>query len=261
MTGLRTHIDEMHRLLASVGYHGTREVYRDFVEVAAISHANVFPQRNAAVLEERYRKIIGKYRQAHHEIFPRLLAHLVLALNYKACDVLGELYMALDAGSARLGQFYTPAAITEVLSKLASPSTEQLHRIVEEVGFINAHEPAAGAGALIIEQAAQLLEHGINYQQHYHATLIDIDLCAVHMAFLQLSVLHVPATVIHGNSLTLEEHSIWHTPAYHLGSFGTKLKRGYALGSLRDLQSQERAPTSSQKRYVPEPSSSSLISL
>jgi len=261
MTELKKHIVSMQSLLGSVGYHGTRKVFCDFVELAAIAHANVFPQPNAAALEERYRKLIMQYRDNDREVFPRLLAQLIDALTYKARDVLGELYMSLDAGSARLGQFYTPTAISDVLSRLATPNAAELQQIVDEIGFITAHEPAAGAGALVIEQAVQLLEHGINYQQHYHALLMDIDLSAVHMAYLQLSILHVPATVVHGNTLTLEQHSVWYTPAYHMGSFRTKLKRGYALGSLRDSRSQEFGPTCSQNRYVPEPSSSSLISL
>src|SRR5690606_398348 len=123
---------------------------------------------------------------------------LVGALSISSCDVLGRLYMELDAGSACLGQYYTPGSITGLISKLASSDAGKLQALVDEVGFITAHEPAAGAGAMIIEQAVQLLACGINYQQHYHASLIDLDLSAVHMAYVQLSLLHIPATVVHG---------------------------------------------------------------
>ena len=53
-------------------------------------------------------------------------------------------------------------------------------------------------------------------------TATDIDLKCVHMCYLQLSLLGIPAVVIHGNSLTLEEHSHWFTPAYILDGWAWK---------------------------------------
>lgn len=42
----------------------------------------------------------------------------------------------------------------------------------------------------------------------------DIDLKCVYMCYLQLSLYGIPAVVIHGNTLTLEEWSRWFTPVY-----------------------------------------------
>ena len=89
-------------------------------------------------------------------------------------------------------------------------------------------------GAMIIAMATALSAKGVNYQQCMHVTAIDTDLRAVHMAYLQFSLLGIPATVVHGNTLTLEQHSVWHTPAHHLGLWGPKLRRGYLLGSPAD---------------------------
>lgn len=50
----------------------------------------------------------------------------------------------------------------------------------------------------------EMLSQGVNYQQT-HVTAVGVDIRAVHMAYLQLSLLHVPAIIIHGNSLSLEE--------------------------------------------------------
>jgi hypothetical protein len=54
------------------------------------------------------------------------------------------------------------------------------------------------------------------------------------MTFLQLSLLHVPAIVIVGNTLSLEERERWYTPAHIMGMWDNKLRRGYALGSAMD---------------------------
>ena len=46
------------------------------------------------------------------------------------------------------------------------------------------------------------------YQQHFHVTAVDLDSKCVHMAYLQVSLLHVPAVLILGNSLSLEERAL-----------------------------------------------------
>jgi hypothetical protein len=85
-------------------------------------------------------------------------------------------------------------------------------------------EPACGGGAMVIALAEALKDEGVNYQHHLHATAVDVDLKCVHMAYIQLALLHVPAVVIHGNSLSLEEHSRWRTPAHVLGVWDWRLK-------------------------------------
>jgi len=48
---------------------------------------------------------------------------------------------------------------------------------------------------------------------------------AVHMAYIQLSLLHIPALVVHGNSLSAETWSAWMTPAHVLGLWDIQLRR------------------------------------
>lgn len=238
MADLKEHIARLQELLGKVGYHASRQVFRDFVEVYAIALANalmVCPER-----EKRYQVLINKYREKDRIVFPRLFELLVSVLErHPGEDFLGQAWMALDGGSAKLGQFYTPASITELLARLGTPEPADLRSKIAETGFITIHEPAAGSGAIVIAQALHLLNAGINYQQHMHVTAWDIDLTAVHMAYVQFTLLHIPAVVVHGNTLTLVEHSRWPTLAHHTGAFEHKLRRGYALGSLMDEASIE----------------------
>jgi len=64
---------------------------------------------------------------------------------------------------------------------------------------------------------------GVNYQRHLHATCIDIDLRCVHMTYLQASLLHIPAIVVHGNSICGEVWGHWYTPAHVLGGWSRRL--------------------------------------
>ena len=75
---------------------------------------------------------------------------------------------------------------------------------------------------------------GVNYQQHLHVTCIDTDIKAVHMAYIQLSLLHVPAVVIHGNTISGECWGEWRTPAHVLGFWDVKLRRAQEADEVVD---------------------------
>ncbi|MBB5420666.1 hypothetical protein [Paraburkholderia atlantica] len=111
---------------------------------------------------------------------------------------------------------------------------------VQRRGFIRLQEPACGAGGMVIAAAESLHAAGHNYQQVMHATCIDIDPCCVHMTYLQLSLLHIPATVVHGNALSMEVWGTWHTPAHVLGGWTFRLRRRVEAELLRDAVALER---------------------
>ena len=80
-------------------------------------------------------------------------------------------------------------------------------------------------GAMVIAAAEAMLDAGHNYQQCMHCTGTDIDIVSVHMAYIQCSLLHIPAVIQHGNFLSNEVWSEWKTPAHVLGGWETKLCR------------------------------------
>jgi len=47
---------------------------------------------------------------------------------------------------------------------------------------------------------------------------VDVDVLCVHMCYIQLTLLHISAEVVHGNSLTNEVFNVWYTPAYIMGA-------------------------------------------
>ena len=97
--------------------------------------------------------------------------------------------------------------------------------LVEEQEFIRAHEPCVGSGAMVIALAQALREEGINYQQCLHVTAIDIDLLAVQMAYVHCTLLHIPAIIVHGDTLRLKTYSVWRTFAHVMGLWDVKLAR------------------------------------
>lgn len=95
---------------------------------------------------------------------------------------------------------------------------------VDRDGFVTISEPACGAGGMVIACADALHDAGRNYQQSMHATCIDIDQRCVHMTYVQLSLLNIPAIVVHGNALSVEAWGTWFTPAHILGGWGARLR-------------------------------------
>lgn len=230
MSGIKHHLKEMATIIGSIRYYSSQAVFTDFVEMAAIAIRNAYDTNGRDEREARYFSLINKYKPEDRPRFAQLVHLLTVGLNEAPGDILGELYTSLDLANKKRGQYFTPPSISNLLSRLAI-NPEQIHSEVTQRGFITLSEPSCGSGAMVIAFASNMLELGINFQKHLHVTLADIDIRAVHMSFVQLSLLHIPATVVHGNTLTVEEFSQWHTFAHGMGLFHFKLKRGYAIDS------------------------------
>lgn len=218
--GITKLIGEFHR------HHGY-QVFSDFVEMAATSVSNAVDLRQKEKREARYMEIVKRYQTDEVQKFPEMFAALTLKLEEGFSDVLGGVFHELELHNKWTGQFFSPYPLCKMMALMTVGDSDPKAKI-EERGFLTAMEPACGSGAMVIAIADALKDSGINYQQHLHVTAVDVDAKCVHMAYLQLSLLHIPATIIHGNALTLEEWGHWDTPAHIMGGWDWKLRRGEA---------------------------------
>ena len=62
------------------------------------------------------------------------------------------------------------------------------------------------------EDGKFMQHHGFDYRHNTFFVAQDIDIRCVWMAYIQLSLYGIPAMVIHGNTLTMEEWDRWYTP-------------------------------------------------
>ena len=196
--------------------------FRHFVELSAIAFSNVADPINKAAREAQYLAIVKQYTPEAVQKFPELLGMLTLCLEHEPTDVLGVLYHRLELHNEQAGQFFTPYPVCQAMAKLLVYDAKHL---VEEQEFIRAHEPCVGSGAMVIALAQALREEGINYQQRLHVTAIDLDLLAVHMAYVHCTLLHIPAIIVHGDTLRAETYSVWRTFAHVMGFWDAKLAR------------------------------------
>lgn len=215
---------EMAKTVRKLAYrHSPHNVFSDFVEMSALSLSNAVDIRQYDQREARYMEVIKGYSKEELNEFPKMLAQLVEGLEEKPDDILGKLFHELELHNTYKGQFFSPYEICKMMS--AMTFNESARDIIEQQGFIRASEPACGAGAMIIALAETLKQNDINYQQHLHVTAVDLDPRCVHMAYVQFSLLHIPAVVVHGNSLSVEEFGHWYTPAHIMGRWDYKLRK------------------------------------
>ena len=127
-----------------IAHHRHRyEVFKDFVTMAAISLHNAV--RKFAYLEDEYLATAKRYTREELHAFSALLGILVNLLEPTLQDILGELYMALNLGNERTGQFFTPNSISLLMAKINLAG--QSH---EERGFVKLCEPTCGAGGIVL---------------------------------------------------------------------------------------------------------------
>lgn len=200
--------------------HGQDRVFADFVEVSCCSLSNAVDKAPFVAREARYHEIRMGYTPEEFARFAPMLGMLALAMEEAGFDdVLGGLYMELGLGNARSGQFFTPYTVSRMMARMTIGDSP----VVPPHGFIDVIEPACGAGGMVVAMADALHQAKVNYQRHLHVTCIDIDLRCVHMTYLQASLLHIPAVVLHGNALSDEAWDRWHTPAHVLGGWSRQI--------------------------------------
>lgn len=214
------------KLFESCRYsHDLYTRFGDWCECAAISMSKAVDRTQFDKRERRYLEIAGKYDNRILATFSKILGEVVMALEDGPQDILGATVHALELHNKARGQFFTPYPICQMMARMVAGNRDEMQRAITRRGFMIAQEPAVGSGAMIIALAEAIMEAGFNYQQLLHVTAVDIDRRAVHMAYVQFSLLHIPATIIVGDSLAMRFGEEWNTMAHVLGGWSAKLAR------------------------------------
>ncbi|GIQ67427.1 N-6 DNA methylase [Xylanibacillus composti] len=185
--------------------------------MAACAISNKVDQQHWEQREQMYMERFGRYDEKEAQIFPELLAITTEALDANPeQDFLGSLFMLLELGNHWKGQFFTPYNLCRAMADL---TVIDVPRRIRQKGFVSVNDCASGAGALLIAFANAAKAKGVNYQQHVLFVGQDVDLTAVAMCYVQLSLLGCPGYVIVANTLTEpvvppDSPMVWYTPMY-----------------------------------------------
>lgn len=197
-------------------------VVSDFFEMSAIAIRNAVDFRERDEYERRYAAIAQHYTQDRMTCFARALAlfqdEISSALNGgEFRDWAGEVYMESNTYNKSVGQFFTPYSVSQVLARTSLRDEDIRAKLSEDSDAVfTIHEPTCGAGGLIVAAIEKIREMGVNYAWNVFVDCGDIDARCVHMTYLTLSLLGVPAVVRLGDALMLKYREHWFTPAYIL---------------------------------------------
>jgi type I restriction-modification system DNA methylase subunit len=193
-------------------YRHRYEAFRDLVFCFAAALHNATPRPSRSI-EEEYLRVIKQYEIKDRMAFAKLFSLLTEALEVAPRDVLGPIFMSLELGESRKGQFFTPPDISKMMAEIILSDIEEK---ISRGESIKVQEPAAGAGGMVLAVAEKILELGYNPAKTMYAHATDVDRTAALMCYVQLSLWNIPGTVVVGNSLTLEVREVWETPALKL---------------------------------------------
>ena len=141
----------------------------------------------AAQNPQGFRECLDRYSHAEGLEFGRLLGVYMDAVEAKPFrDVLGDLFMRLDANAARNGQVFTPWDVAEMMARMQFERAS-FEELVREKGEVSVCDPAVGSGALLLAFAKVVHDEmgrwGVNKLRLYGT---DIDRRCVLMCRIQL---------------------------------------------------------------------------
>ena len=195
-------------------YMRRSEVFRDFITLAAsgLDMARIHSAENI----ENSRRICERYQPDDLDAMRHLFCLLVGGLACEMHDFLGALYMEHELGADEMGQYFSQSSISRLLAGLLMPNAQET---IKREGWITIDEPACGSAGMIVALAYWMAEAGLNPSEQLYATCTDIDPMVADMAFIQLSLLGIPAKVVTGNTLTLKANRVRYTPVYYFNDW------------------------------------------
>lgn len=228
-------LDVARKQFISVFRHTARQlrrwdVFSDFITLAA-SELDLARVRTPESME-RCRKICERYDSDDIKNLHELFRLMVCALEAEFHDFLGAIFMELELGDDRRGQYFTPYCVQSLMARMLIPDIKDT---IRREGMITLSEPTCGAGGMVIAYAECLIEAGLNPSAQLFVNCIDIDPVAADMAFIQLSLLGIAAEVVTGNTLTLQFNRVRYTPVYYINGFEEKLQSQRRIKAMLDF--------------------------
>lgn len=213
----------------NLSYHQRdEEKFKTFVNIAFLFFRRPFNENGD-------KEFAGAWDQIHERdrpIYGRLFTIMIDAMENHQHDFLGGLFMALELGNVYKGQFFTPYRVCLMMAKCTIGNVREQ---VERQGYVTISEPCSGAGAMIIAMAECFLEQGLNPAKHMLVTAQDVDRLAAQMTYIQLSAFGIPAKVIWGNTLAVEEREVWWTPVIYFENWPEIIHTRNMIMKMKEL--------------------------
>ncbi|ACA31453.1 SAM-dependent DNA methyltransferase [Histophilus somni] len=202
------------------------EVFYDFITLSALDmYLVTYRDQAEPNLRERFAHAKARYSDSEFTQLAELLAVTVNALTQKRYDFLGSVFMNLNLGDGYRGQYFTPSHIADLMAKV---TLQDCDRIISQQGFVTLSEPTCGSGVMVIGCVNAMFDAKYNPQQQLWVHCQDVDFTAAMMCYIQLSLLHIPACIVVGDTLLNETKIQMYTLAHLMGNWSHKLEQQIA---------------------------------
>ena len=199
------------KLLEFKGSHDIRQVFEDFVVCSAYAISNSCNYNDD--MEKSYLKIAETYTSDELNTFAQLLAHLQMEYSQNnSSDILGQIYMEIGLGDKYKGQFFTPEAVCNFMTRI-NISPDIAKKAIEEKGYFSINDPACGSGRFLFSALDYLEQNDIPKNKVY-VEGADISFLCACMTYVGLSLKGSCGIVKHQNTLTNENWNNFYTPAF-----------------------------------------------
>lgn len=179
-----------------------REAFKLFCTMAACAVA-------LRSREDEYRESVAGWDRGELEVlqaaFPRLVEEME---ENPHTDLLGPAYEALGSPADRFwrGEFYTPGGVSDLAAEL-----QFCGMVWPEDRPLRLVEPACGSGGMVLAFVRAMARRDIP-PSRVRVEAWDLSRTACDMAYTNLTLWGVPATVVWGNSLSREVTRRWRNP-------------------------------------------------
>jgi type I restriction-modification system DNA methylase subunit len=180
------------------------ELFRVFLTCATYSMQQAVNKLRTGELdpavEENYMKEIKRVK--HPKKMSECLGILTMALEKTPYDFLGTYYSEESLNDKKwAGQCFTPTAVSQCIAEVSMCDLEK-----PQGRSLLLAEPACGGGSMVIAATEVLKKKGLTPWDFYWVAT-DVSWNCFCMCYVQCTLLYIPATIIHGNTLTLEEYA------------------------------------------------------
>ncbi len=174
------------------------EVFADFLQMSVCA-------LSGGQLEEQYMDVVqrhsnGKPGKRSCDTLAQLYGSVIAAMETDCRqgmqDILGDLFEG-GISYGENGLYLSPMPVCRAMAQLTVGDVSDAHQVKSVC------DPAAGTGRMLMAVAETY--------PYWEYVGVDIDVRAVRIATLNLSLRNIYAYVIHGNSLTLETYRVYRT--------------------------------------------------
>lgn len=196
------------------------QTYGDFMEYCALLLSSRTDPVHAEQRAKSLKRLKANYTDDEWQIFHQGLFDLcgTFVRNTQSGlyeDLFAVTYTQIGAASRAFQQDFTPVDIGRLIGAISLPAELSL----PEEGFFTIGDQTCGSGTLLLEGAQRIADCGYNPTAHLAIQAADLDMRCVHMTYIHLSLYGIPAVIVHGNTITLDEYDRWYTPAYLWGKW------------------------------------------